>query len=357
LDPADATVTGPINLLGKTFFKNLRVFIGGHMVYEANNLYAFRAFLETELSCGQDAKASYLQAALYDADDPPNGIDTANNLALLRRGRPFKQHRVVELIAPLHCDLFSQERYLPDEMDMRLELTRNTDQFALMSFEANAAYRIVVHNMTWHVRKVQLAASLHLACQQQLLHHPAKFPVRRVQLTNLHVADGRRVSPQHTLFTGQIPRRLVLAMVDTDAFHGTYTKSPFNFKHYNIEQASITAGGQQFPPTPLTCDFNHGRYIHAFINMFEALNMANENRGNCITRERFGQGSTVLAFDLTPDTNDGQHWELVKDGTTSLNLVFRNPIPAPGIEVIVYAEYDSMVSIDRNRQPSFDYTA
>jgi hypothetical protein len=65
----------------------------------------------------------------------------------------------------------------------------------------------------------------------------------------------------------------------------------------------------------------------------------------------------VLAFDLTPDTNDGQHWELVKDGTTSLNLVFRNPIPAPGIEVIVYAEYDSMVSIDRNRQPSFDYTA
>ena len=62
-----------------------------------------------------------------------------------------------------------------------------------------------------------------------LLRHPAKYPVRLIEVTKLHVASGRRAVPANTLFTGQIPRRLVIGFVDMDAYYGNYEKSPFCF--------------------------------------------------------------------------------------------------------------------------------
>jgi hypothetical protein len=65
----------------------------------------------------------------------------------------------------------------------------------------------------------------------------------------------------------------------------------------------------------------------------------------------------LLGFDLTPDSDDGgNHWEPVKDGTLSVHLEFAEPIAQPqGIEVIIYAEYDGLITIDRNRQASTDF--
>jgi len=39
---------GPINLIGKTFFKQVKCFLGGHLIYDSSDKYAYRAFLETE---------------------------------------------------------------------------------------------------------------------------------------------------------------------------------------------------------------------------------------------------------------------------------------------------------------------
>ena len=63
-----------------------------------------------------------------------------------------------------------------------------------------------------------------------------------------------------------------------------------------------------------------------------------------------------MAFDLSPDCDDSGHWDLIKQGTTSLQLTFAEPLPAGGVEAIVYAEYDNLLTIDRNRQPTFDFS-
>jgi ribonucleoside-diphosphate reductase beta chain len=148
---------------------------------------------------------------------------------------------------------------------------------------------------------------------------------------------------------------MLVVLVDTDAFHGSYTKSPFNFKNYKLSEAKVTAGGHNYPNTPLKANFESKQYLELFNNLFEVLGIGDENKGNGITKEKFVNGSMILAFDLSPDCDDGGHWELIKQGTTSLHLTFDEAIPAGGVEAIVYSEYDNMLSIDRNRQPSFDY--
>ncbi|MCP3662374.1 MAG: hypothetical protein GY696_07740, partial [Gammaproteobacteria bacterium] len=70
--------------------------------------------------------------------------------------------------------------------------------------------------------------------------------------------------------------------MDADAYHRTYVKSPFNFKNYGIDEVSVTAGGQTYPSKPLTIDFANNRYTQAFVQLFEGLGIADDNKGNTV---------------------------------------------------------------------------
>ena len=110
-----------------------------------------------------------------------------------------------------------------------------------------------------------------------------------------------------------------------------------------------------FPTHPFKLDFKNNQYIRAFDQLFEALDLARDNKGNGITREGFKNGQCLIAFDLTPDEDDSGHWDLIKEGTTSIEISFADRIPDTGIEVIVYAEFDNLVMLDKHRNVMYDY--
>jgi hypothetical protein len=49
-------------------------------------------------------------------------------------------------------------------------------------------------------------------------------------------------------------------------------------------------------------------------------------------------------------------FELIKDGIVGINLKFTNPVPAGSITLIAYAESDTLLLVDRNRQITSDLT-
>jgi hypothetical protein len=49
------------------------------------------------------------------------------------------------------------------------------------------------------------------------------------------------------MFLGQLPKRLVIACVDSDALNGTIGENPFDFKHYKINFAALNVDGRQIP--------------------------------------------------------------------------------------------------------------
>jgi hypothetical protein len=49
------------------------------------------------------------------------------------------------------------------------------------------------------------------------------------------------------MFLGQLPKRLVIGCVDSDALNGTITKNPFDFKHYKINFVALNVDGRQIP--------------------------------------------------------------------------------------------------------------
>lgn len=345
----------PINLIGKTFFKQVKCYIGGRLVFDSSDKYAYRAYFETELNYGYDAKNSHLQSSLYYHDGGPL-VDTKDSESFKTRSALFEGDTVVEISAPLHIDMFLQDRYLLNFTDFRLELHRNSNTFALQCFDdINAELQVM--QMKLYIRKVEILDSVNLALEQTMLAYSAKYPIRRVMMTNLSISNPSRETPHHTLFTGQLPRRMVFACVDSSAYRGNISKSPFNFQPFGICDVKVICGGQTYPAHPFNIDFKNGKFLHAFNQMYESLDLARDNKGNYISRDEFKTSHCFFVFDLTPDEDDNGHWDLVREGTTSINIRFSERLPDSGVEIVVYAEFDNLIMIDKNRNTFHDYNA
>ena len=344
-----------INLIGKTLFSQVKCCLNNKLVFDSSDKYAYKAFFETELNYGTDAKSSHLQSSLYFKENGTD-VNTKDNDSFKSRAEFFKNDSIVEVTAPLHIDIFCQNKYLLNYTDMRIELHRNSNPFVLQCFE-NADLKLEILKMKLYVRKVEVLDSVNMAIESVLKTSTVKYPIRRVVMTNVHVANPATEAPHQTLFSGQLPRRIVFGCVEGDAYRGNIKKSPFIFKNFGIRDVRVTCGGQTFPLQPLNVDFKNNLYINAYNQLFEALDLARDNKGNGINRSDFKNTHCIFAFDLTPDEDDNGHWDLIRDGTTSIDIKFSEKLPDSGVQIVVYAEFDNLLLIDKDRNVFFDYSA
>ena len=92
---------------------------------------------------------------------------------------------------------------------------------------------MVITDTILYVRKVKMALSIALGHAAALKQATAKYPIHRVDYKVLFIPNGFSSFTPDKLFLGHSPKRLVLILVDTEAYNGTYASNPFNFKHHN----------------------------------------------------------------------------------------------------------------------------
>lgn len=369
------STVGPINNFMHSLFSQVDVRLNENLVSSTNNTYAYRALIETLLSYGPAAKESQLQCGLYYKDtaghmevnnpqhtqiaataDTPARTEPCKNAGLASRYAHFHGGRVVDLMGKLHTDLFMQERYLLSEVHLRIRLLRNKDAFCLMG-PANGQFKVKIRDCRVHIRKPKLSSSAYLSHEKALAIGSANYPIRRVVCKTFTVSAGNRNFTHENVFQGQLPTRLVLGMVDNDAFNGVYNKNPFNFQHYNLKSIKVYLDGQDQNVRPIVTDFSddNPQYITAYQSLFAATGKLGADEGLDIKRHEYPKGYTLFAFDLTSDLSpDDNHFSLIKTGSLRLDLVFGTELPRT-INVIVFSEFESMISIDVNRQVHYDY--
>ena len=361
-----AAPVGPVNLFLHSLFSQVDVSLNERLITSSTPTYPYRAMIETLLSYGHDAKRSQLSSALYykdtaghmDVVDPTVADDDNANIGLKQRYEFTQRSRVVDMIGRIHSDIFFQSKYLLNGVNMKIKLIRNKNEFCLVSSADGPDYKVQILEATLFVRRMKISPSIQLAHSRALEKGNAKYPIRRVLCKMMSVPAGNITLSQDHVFLGALPNRIVIACVDNTAFSGNFARNPFNFQHYNVTSVAVHVDGEQIPAKPLRPVFQGPiiNYVRSYHTLFSGTNKMFEDQGNEITRTDYGNGYTLYAFDLTPDLTCGGHFNLQKHGDLRLEINFRQAL-VQTINVIVYAEFENIIEIDKSRNVIFDYTS
>lgn len=341
-----------------SLFSQVDVSLGGKIISNSTNTYAYRAYLETLLNYGDDAKATQLGMGLFYKDEANHmnelDPDTKTNSGLTSRFEFCKNSQTVTLLGRVHADIFNQGRLLPNSLPLKITLHRQKNAFVLLSAQDNPNYKIKIIDAVFCIRKVMLTPHKFQDIQQRLEKGPALFPINRVELKVHSVAAGLTYVNWNSCISGQLPNRLFIGMVKNTGYTGSYKENPFMFQHYNVSSVAVYVNGKSVPGNPITTNFDSNDYLDGYRSLYTGTGKINRDEGIGISRQEYKDGYTLFGFNLSPGLCQGGHQEAKESGELRISLEFSKALPS-SVTIIAYAEFDNQISMYKSREVLKDF--
>ena len=180
----------------------------------------------------------------------------------------------------------------------------------------------------------------------------AKYPIKRVLVKQFVCPYKSSVFTLSGIHFGIMPTRVVLGIVKTDAFAGTFTTNPFNFQQCGVKQLTLKINSKALPySSGIRVDWDtHFGFAEGYQSIYKNI----REFGNGITPDMFKNGCTLYAFDLTPDLCSAEHYSLIKDGSLDLDVHLKYALP-DSRTFVFYLEFDNIIEITKERNVLVDY--
>jgi hypothetical protein len=344
-----------VNLPLSSMFKTIDIEVGGRIQPLLGNTHSnYKAYFETVLSYSGSARSSHLRASMLLMDTATRFENYgAENLGYEARKTLTSESRSLQVEGPVHSDFLNIDKFLPPGVEITVRFHRAPDAFALMSNVANAAYKIIIEDIKLRVRFVTLADSIVNQHMKRFETENAIFPINRTELKSSAHPLGLRNLTIPNLFTGVLPKHIIITLIRSTNFNGTYPTNPYLFPHLNCNYATLSVNGEILPSDPYRPNFGLGLFTREYRDFFDNVGISHDDLGNVMTPELYSGGMFMLAFDLTPDRCNGFHSHAKKSGVINLELGFSADTPYP-FQVLAFATYDNIVSLDKDNNISIE---
>jgi hypothetical protein len=206
------------------------------------------------------------------------------------------------------------------------------------------------------MRKVKVSPGILLGHADALMKTTAKFPITRKECRVYSIPAQLHDFVKDNIFLGQLPKRVIIGMVSSEAFAGNTRLNPYKFDHFNVRSIQLYADGEPISLKPVEIDVDNKRYLEAFETLSKSFDKFDGEKSSIIKRRDWLYGYSLFSFDLTPDFDGDDHYPLIRHGNLRLDMKFDIGLVKP-INVIVYAEFDNIIEISNNRNIQFDYTS
>ena len=234
------------------------------------------------------------------------------NIGFVKRASFTKSRKVVDMMGCIHSDIFFQEKLLINGIGVRIRLVRSKDSFSLISADVALTFKIKIVRAVLRARKVRISDSVYLAHAKALKHANATYPIQRVECKTFSIPTGNYDTVQKNLFMGQVPNRVIVGLVGTDAFNGSFANNPYKFKNYKISDISLKSDGQEQSGEPIKFDSAAGTIMEGYWSLLLTAGKVLKNADIDISRKDYVNGITLFGWHLTPDLGEDDHFNLIK---------------------------------------------
>lgn len=187
---------------------------------------------------------------------------------------------------------------------------------------------------------------------------PAKYPITRVEVKTLTINPGLSDITTEPIFSGQLPRRILVGLIPNEAVIGSPSVSSFRFEPHGVNYLAFTVDGLQYPRNAFKPDFQNNKYMREYYSLQQAFNLDSLHVPGRLSFEEYKDRVVLYAYNFAPDMSDGSSAggpaNLIKRGVLGMHMRFSEP-PTKTLSAIVYAEFDNMIEIDKDGRVGLDY--
>lgn len=312
--------------------------------------------IENVLNYGGDATQSHLTSSLFYKDTAGSMGPVEANLGYVKR-RAIARRGAFDMESHIHADIFNQDKYLINGVQMVVKFFRAKGEFALMKpATEQGIFKIKILEAVLMIRKLKMSSAILIAHSNALLRHTAKYPITRVEVKNITIPRDIMSTTLDNIFLGQIPQRVIVLFVDSVAFNGSTATNPFNFEHFQHTYLNVATDSSQHM-TPLKPDYNAQLYISSYNTLFSATGVNFSDSGCTITHAEYASGYNMTIFDLTPDISSHlTHLNAQHSGSLRIEVQFAANL-ARAVTAIVFAEFNNLIEISKLREVSCDFSS
>lgn len=241
---------------------------------------------------------------------------------------------------------------------MSFRFTFAAPAFCLRSNSTTHSYKVQFVSLKLSIPRIKVNPSISLTIEKKLQSTPALYPITVPSVRFFSIPAEQKFFQTDSLFPGNsIPRVVLIGLHTTQAVHGSYGTSAFNFAHRDVTDIAITIGGHSFPSpngySRLQYQGNDQNYAQAYLGLND--NCLKINEGCLINYSEFPVSFALYKFhfNVTSETLDHRHIERV--APARLTISFSPESTNPPLTVVVYSEQDRMLAITGSRECLKDY--
>ena len=315
--------------------------------------YPYKAYFSTAFRLHDKALKNQAFTQGWVKDDYDKMEETSNTGYVARKAWTRKSE-FKEFFGKLDVDFFKQDRLLPPGVDLEIIMERAKDSFSIFCKNNTLKPKVEIDLALLQLRTVKVHPEImtsHVNIMSRDV--PVIYPINRAELSYVTLKIGDKDLICEQLFHGRIPKYLVLTMLSKTAFHGDYTKNPFNFKHYNLCSLSLKKNRELCPYEELKPDFKNKKCIREYITLYESNGIFGKDATIPISYDEFLQGYTHFQWNLS-NNGRGTNTQADERGNLVLRLEFAEAL-TESVVVLFYAVFDATVYLYGDGVVKTDY--
>ena len=316
-----------------SLFEQIDFFLGTINTSQATNMYHYQSYLE-DLLFRHPTKADY------------GRLESAQTL----RGR-------VDLYFRLHLPMCQQDRLLINGVPMIFRFTRSPDNFALHvtpKTSTPVTCKIKMRKLAVQLKRVKLFPDAQAGIISALNDSPAKYFIIRPEMKSFSIPKAILSATFENVFSGVLPRRVIIGFVDEAAFSGDINKDPYKFNDLNINQINLNVDGASIPNIPYTPSFPVN-CVREFVELYRVLGQDEGVPQLDLSFESYKDKTTLFAFDLGGGLGgETGTLSLIRRGAVRVEVRMSTETSS-SYKMIVFAQFDNLITIDKDRNVMLDY--